>query len=154
MAWRRSGDKPLSELMMVSLTTHICVTRPQWVNVKTVGFTCPVNHNESLVTHFSMQPTPWSLLNLCSIRLGLTKSAVYRFMPFYPGEYRLHQGRVLMWCILNTANQNFEIKGFGFKFRPCSIFYSCYCCAVCSNIMLYKKIIMKSHCIAAADTPC
>ena len=30
MAWRRSGDKPLSEPMMVSLLTHICVTRPQW----------------------------------------------------------------------------------------------------------------------------
>ena len=32
MAWRRSGDKPLSEPIMVSLLTHICVTRPQWVN--------------------------------------------------------------------------------------------------------------------------
>ena len=32
MAWRRSGDKPLSEPVMVSLPTHICVTRPQWVN--------------------------------------------------------------------------------------------------------------------------
>ena len=31
MAWRRPDDKPLSELMMVSLLTHICVTRPQWV---------------------------------------------------------------------------------------------------------------------------
>ena len=35
MAWRRPGDKPLSEPMMVSLLTHICVTRPQWVNVIT-----------------------------------------------------------------------------------------------------------------------
>ena len=31
MAWRRPGDKPLSEPVMVSLLTHICVTRPQWV---------------------------------------------------------------------------------------------------------------------------
>ena len=31
MAWRRPGDKPLSEPMLVSLSTHICVTRPQWV---------------------------------------------------------------------------------------------------------------------------
>ena len=29
MAWRRSGDKPLSEPMMVSLPSHICITRPQ-----------------------------------------------------------------------------------------------------------------------------
>ena len=32
-AWHRSGDKPLSEAMMISLLTHICVTRPQWVNI-------------------------------------------------------------------------------------------------------------------------
>ena len=32
MAWCRPGDKPLSEPMMVNLLTHICVTRPQWVN--------------------------------------------------------------------------------------------------------------------------
>ena len=32
MAWRRPGDKPLTEPMMVRSLTHICVTRPQWVN--------------------------------------------------------------------------------------------------------------------------
>ena len=32
MAWRRPGDKPSSGPMMVRLRTHICVTRPQWVN--------------------------------------------------------------------------------------------------------------------------
>ena len=31
MAWRRIGDKPLSEPMMVNLLTHVCVTRPQSV---------------------------------------------------------------------------------------------------------------------------
>ena len=31
MACSRSGDKPLSEPMMVSLLMHICGTRPQWV---------------------------------------------------------------------------------------------------------------------------
>ena len=31
MAWRRPGDKPLAEPMMVCLLMHICVTRPQWV---------------------------------------------------------------------------------------------------------------------------
>ena len=34
MAWRRPGEKPLSEPMMFSLLMHICITRPQWVNVK------------------------------------------------------------------------------------------------------------------------
>ena len=31
MGWRRPGDKPLSESIMVILPTHICVTRPQCV---------------------------------------------------------------------------------------------------------------------------
>ena len=31
MAWRRPGDKPLSEAMMASILTHICVSRLQWV---------------------------------------------------------------------------------------------------------------------------
>ena len=32
MAWRRPGDKPLSEPVMVRLPTHIFVSRPQGVN--------------------------------------------------------------------------------------------------------------------------
>ena len=31
MAWCRPGDKSLSEPMMVSLLTQICITLPQWV---------------------------------------------------------------------------------------------------------------------------
>ena len=32
MALQRSGDNPLSEPTSVSILTHICITRPQWVN--------------------------------------------------------------------------------------------------------------------------
>ena len=37
MTWRRPGDKPLPEPMMIRLPTHICVTRPQWVDSFTIG---------------------------------------------------------------------------------------------------------------------
>ena len=30
MAWRRPGDKPSTEPMMVSLLKHVYVTRPKW----------------------------------------------------------------------------------------------------------------------------
>ena len=40
MAWRRPGDKPLSEPMLVSLLTYICCTRPQWVNT---NYACAPN---------------------------------------------------------------------------------------------------------------
>ena len=33
VAWCPPGDKPLSEPIMISLLTHICITRPQWVNI-------------------------------------------------------------------------------------------------------------------------
>ena len=33
MACCQPGNKPLSETMMLSLLTYICVTRPQWVNM-------------------------------------------------------------------------------------------------------------------------
>ena len=40
MAWSRPGDKPFSEPMMVSLPTHIYVTRPQCVNIVVLLRTC------------------------------------------------------------------------------------------------------------------
>ena len=37
MAWRRPGDKSLSEQMLVILLTHTCVIRLQWVNQKNMA---------------------------------------------------------------------------------------------------------------------
>ena len=47
MAWRRPGDKPLSEPMMVWLPTHICVTRPQWVNDVSITWDRPMYSSKS-----------------------------------------------------------------------------------------------------------
>ena len=47
MACRRPGDKPLSEPMMVSLLTHICVTHPQWILTPTweaLGHSCVISY--------------------------------------------------------------------------------------------------------------
>ena len=55
MAWRRLGDKPLYEPMMVSLLTHICVTRPQWVKpIWKAGKWSPLinNHEVPSPTYF------------------------------------------------------------------------------------------------------
>ena len=56
LAWHRSGDKPLSEPMMVNLLTHICVTQPQWV--KTISheqssFIFPKANNSLNFFHFT-----------------------------------------------------------------------------------------------------
>ena len=51
MAWRRPGDKPLSVPMMISLLTHICVSRPQWVKQYTwmMWFTWLYSHNVLII---------------------------------------------------------------------------------------------------------
>ena len=54
MAWRRPGDKPLFEPMMVRLTTHICVTRPQWVK----KWLCYSGHRVALVVHRAQKSVP------------------------------------------------------------------------------------------------
>ena len=61
MAWRRQGDKPLSEPMMVRLPMYICVARPQWVK--------PSRLSDTHIHHITMTS--------CWARWGL-KSAVYR----------------------------------------------------------------------------
>ena len=72
MAWRRSGDKPLSEPRMVRLPIHICVTRPQWVNVitkenekslqtnlfKITNWKRQVIHERQLWTQWNQLPDP------------------------------------------------------------------------------------------------
>ena len=52
MARRRSGDKPLSEPMMASLLTHMCVTRAEWDKGNNK------KHCERL-RFYQIQPTPW-----------------------------------------------------------------------------------------------
>ena len=54
MAWHRLGDKPLSEPMMVSLLTHICVTWPQWVKTSYYGWSFVSELDPSIAKHVSM----------------------------------------------------------------------------------------------------
>ena len=55
IAWRRPGDRPLSEPMIVSLLTHICVTRPQWVK------TLSPKENEFHFVHHIFKCISWHI---------------------------------------------------------------------------------------------
>ena len=70
MAWRRPGDKPLSEPMMVSLPTHICVSRPQWVNFQCFLSFLKNQHTKQFITVSPVwliwhQGNEWKVANLC-----------------------------------------------------------------------------------------
>ena len=70
MAWRRPGDKPLSEPMVVSLLTHICVTRPQWVNLILINSSPPGQMDAISQTTFlnafswNQNENVWSLIKI------------------------------------------------------------------------------------------
>ena len=68
MAWRRPGDKSLSELMMVRLPTHICVTRPQWVNLVQVSSSVQLHEApESIIISVNMTPPISSITDLLDL---------------------------------------------------------------------------------------
>ena len=80
MAWRRPGDKPLSEPMMVNLLTHVCVTRPQCV--KTWSFSPSIltkyrwyTAREGRRTDFYLTPEIFSY-SKCGIWLSTQKCLI------------------------------------------------------------------------------
>ena len=51
MAWRRPGNKPLCEPMLVFVPMHICVTQPQWVNTCGLPLYNTANFQENTYDH-------------------------------------------------------------------------------------------------------
>ena len=65
MTWHLPGDKPFSELFMVKLQTHICVTRPQRINSLRPADTCLIQYSlgQLMTCHlFSAKPLPEPML--------------------------------------------------------------------------------------------
>ena len=73
VAWRRSGNKPLSEPIMVSLVTQICVTRPQLAEYLNFAYDwqLPDVHQQIYVEkqclHRNWEILSWVLLSITSI---------------------------------------------------------------------------------------
>ena len=77
MAWRRPGDKPLSEPMMFRLSTHICVARPQCV--KDMG---KINHYETTTKHNKYATVLLHIFVLFSaIGCYIFKHFLYTYLP-------------------------------------------------------------------------
>ena len=98
MAWRRSGDKPLSEPMIVSLPTHICVTRPQWVNTFE---TILGNKPTSRIYHTWFEPmvcgNPTTLLAGHIELLAWLISSWTKWLPFHRQHFQMH---IQEWIVL------------------------------------------------------
>ena len=78
MAWGRPGGKPLSEAMMVSLLTHMCVTWPQWIK-KRMNTVIHITMNHAGHTNFHDIQSSWSdnvVVKMLSWHLGYHSTAL------------------------------------------------------------------------------
>ena len=118
MAWRRPGDKPLSEPMMVNLLTHICVTRPQWVKLMTI---CYARDHWKLVRSRKQLRLLWPpvLRNLpgTALRSGflLNKTILWQRMRNLLLAYKCHQS-------FYTIQIGFESRNYSWKRNMYQIF--------------------------------
>ena len=69
MAWRRSGDKPLSEPMMDSLLTHICLTRPQLVKTNHAACSRDMGTRKHMKS-YDMSPRTFGVTCVYKARIG------------------------------------------------------------------------------------
>ena len=112
MAWCRPGDKPLSEPMMARLTTHICMARPQRVNIYTQGGLI-IERVISIMKwiKFAIDTLNWSLINVnlqfSPIKTNFTSNLNYNFRnilremepwPNVKWPMKLFSEIPLLWC--------------------------------------------------------
>ena len=87
MAWRCSVDKPLSEPMMVSLPTHICVDRPQWVKQMEI-----IHQN----LYFE-----WACAKVIYIQIRICLVLIYEL---FVGFTQMHSDLLYNWTWISTIS--------------------------------------------------
>ena len=120
MAWRRPGDKPLSEPMMVRLPTHICVTQAQWVKSfkLTLPHICWISwHSHHNYATNMVHPIFFKMLtgdpHLLACMYGGCFINVSRALRNILSKF--------CYCRNHTSYENFKLKlcGFGHTLKPC-----------------------------------
>ena len=94
MAWCRSGDKPLSEPMMVSLLTHICVTRPQWNNKKQLPDIIMMWYEVTKFGHSYCVKNLWNATRFCCMLIWVFITALF-FKSFSLPKLHIFSSQ---WC--------------------------------------------------------
>ena len=114
MAWRRPGDKPLSGPVMVRLPTHICVTRPQWVNgdrwiLFTNGQQCGNNFHVMTSSYYAMIIIPIDLFHRWAT--GWISRSVTQGSEKGLAKSALHDNVVLKQCMATCVKHGAERCG-------------------------------------------
>ena len=155
MAWRRSGDIPLSDPMMVRLPTHICVTRPQWV--KDLCFDNEENkiiagtyvkqldvyidghlYFDEYISHICMKAA-WELLYF-TINCQASKQKNKRdcIQQFYCNKIKILSLSIsYIYWQLHTKNEHIRERGLGTRY---DIEWLPACLYLCAIAMTHKSV--------------
>ena len=106
MAWRRPGDKPLSEPMMVRSLTHTYVTRPQWVKI------FQLQYQQEYMPFYSLAPGKfeWNfrylILQIISVidGWGISCELALRWMSLSLTDDKSTLVQVMAWCCEATSH--------------------------------------------------
>ena len=127
MAWRRPGDKPLSEPMMVRLPTHICVTRPQWVNHCFIHRAWLGHQNLKLCWKFPLFSADWPNFPNPTMHLSLSHHAPFRtemsaglFHGTMVWPFHRNRGRQHKQCHCHLAADTVSYLTLAGNWRPSS----------------------------------
>ena len=113
MGWRHPGGKPLSEPVMVSLPTHVWVTRPQWVNSNHCRSCRFVDIRCASVAHLTH--LFWFVLHYCTSPTTLLFYISLWIVIHYTGtlfciERVLHES--LLNCRISSPNRSCSLLQF------------------------------------------
>ena len=110
-AWCRPGNKPLSEPMMVSLLTFICVTRPQWVKEDMTSVFDVISTQSKITLHLMIwnQYIAWIILqnHWCMLREMNSESTLIRhWSNMKVSHVRIRQFCFALFCFDNQYFSN------------------------------------------------
>ena len=97
MAWRRPGDKSLSEPMTIRLPPHICVTLPQWVNAKLDSLSFTLISITPLVLKYPIDFSFTHLVRLQRAQFCWCSGLIRTFLGHY---FRKWWARLAYWVAL------------------------------------------------------
>ena len=130
MAWRRPGDKPLSEPMKFSLLTRICVPWPQWVThvirpILNESLHIVLQNNNSFINPFWVTLYHYLKKSLSVHKLLLKMNSLRKAFVWQPDFSTVHQWSILIKA-LEEAQEFSYLELFTILFSASRSIPSCF----------------------------
>ena len=145
LACSRPGDKPLSELMMISLLAHMCVTRHKWVKFDKIKDICSSLCKYALIAllyilqrkyfnlfYLHIRLSCSFLVDLCTLKISLFLHLICKRSPqsfCTKALFKIHH----IWLRCNSMRTNeLKLETYSISQEICTRFLLC-----CALLWLY-----------------